>query len=380
MEDFKRYILALSTYVGTIIGVGIFGLPYVAMKFGFWPTILIYFPVLGAVTILIHLLYGEISLKTAEVHRLPGYAKMYLGKGGEAAALISSVISLYGSMLAYLIIGGDFLSAWLVPIFGGNTLAYILIFFFLGSIIIFSDSKAVGRVEFYSLIVLFGAFIFLLIKGLPQINVDNFSGVDWQNGFLPYGIILFSLSGLSVVPEISEMLGKKPKAVKSLLKLGIIIASVVYILFITLAVGISGSETTRDALLGLKPLLGATTVIAVLIFGIMATFTSYLTAGQVVKKILIYDLRFDNFTAWVIACFVPLILYFVGLQDFIKIVSFTGAVSLGVWGIIIFLIHQKLKDTGNDMPSYRIWLPKPLAYILIVLFLIGVAVEVVYLL
>ena len=74
----KRFFQALAILMGHIIGVGIFSLPFIASRVGIW-TMLFYFLILGGITILFELLYGEVILRTREKHRLPGYAEKYLG-------------------------------------------------------------------------------------------------------------------------------------------------------------------------------------------------------------------------------------------------------------------------------------------------------------
>jgi len=49
--------------VGTTIGAGIFGLPYVASKSGFLLTSVLII-VLGFITLLVNLMYGEVTLRT----------------------------------------------------------------------------------------------------------------------------------------------------------------------------------------------------------------------------------------------------------------------------------------------------------------------------
>jgi len=101
----KQFVYALATFVGTVIGVGLFGLPYVALKVGF-AVVLFYFIFIGIVTALVLLIYGEIILRTEGVHRLPGYAEKYLGIWGKRVAFLSIVLTLVGALLAYLIVGG----------------------------------------------------------------------------------------------------------------------------------------------------------------------------------------------------------------------------------------------------------------------------------
>ena len=70
-----KIIYAIATLSGTIIGAGLFALPYITLKVGFW-MILAYFLLLGGVVILIHLFFGELALKTPDFKRLPGFAKI----------------------------------------------------------------------------------------------------------------------------------------------------------------------------------------------------------------------------------------------------------------------------------------------------------------
>jgi len=113
----KKIIYSIATLSGTIIGVGLFALPYITLKVGFW-VMLGYFLVLGTLVILVHLFFGELALKTPDYKRLPGFAKIYLGNWGERIAYISAILGIFGAILAYLIVGGEFLTELLSPIFG----------------------------------------------------------------------------------------------------------------------------------------------------------------------------------------------------------------------------------------------------------------------
>lgn len=104
-----KLIYAIATLSGTIIGVGLFALPYITLKVGFW-VMLCYFLVLGALVILIHSFFGELALKTPDFKRLPGFAKFHLGNWGERIALISTILGIFGAILAYLIVGGGVLN------------------------------------------------------------------------------------------------------------------------------------------------------------------------------------------------------------------------------------------------------------------------------
>jgi len=372
----KQYLYALAVFSGTIIGVGLFGLPYVASKAGF-VTVLFYFIFVTIILLITQLALGEVCLRTKESHRLPGYAGIYLGKKWKKISVVSNSIGLFGANLAYIIVGGGFLYNLLNPMFGGPEIAYILIFFFSGALITYLGSKTIAKSEFFSLLLFFSVLIFLLIKGFNQVDYSNFLTFDYHYFFMPYGVILFSLAGMSVIPEAREILKEKGKMLKSVIGVGIFIPIITYLTFIFLVLGISGGQTTEDALTGLKLVLGNNVIIPGFIFGIITTFTSYLTISLTLKKVFWYDLKFSHFNSWAIATFIPIVLYIVGIKDFIKIVSFTGAVTLGIDVITTFLIYLKAKKNSQRIPEYKINLPKIIVYSLIILFLIGVAGELI---
>lgn len=72
-------IFAISVLSGTIIGVGLFSLPYLILQVG-WFSILLYFVILGSIVTLMHVLFGELILKTPDNIRFPGIANYYWGE------------------------------------------------------------------------------------------------------------------------------------------------------------------------------------------------------------------------------------------------------------------------------------------------------------
>lgn len=369
----KNFVLSLSIFCGTVIGVGIFGLPYITAEVGFMP-ILIYFGLLGLVIMVIQLMYGEVCLRTKTEHRLPGYVEIYLGKKFKLIPIISNSAGLLGANLAYIIVGGTFLADLLIPFFGGDIFTYQMIFFSVGAFIIYLGSGMIARSEFISLTLFFLVLTFIGYQSRTEIDIYNFleNNLSLKNVILPYGVILFSLSGMSVIPETREVLKTNLSRLKNVIILGTIIPIITYLAFIIIVVGVSGKQTSTDALSGLIPFLGQDILIAGFLFGIITTFTSYLTLGVTIKKILWYDLRISHLISSVVAIFTPLIFLLLGFNDFLTVIAFVGAVTLGVDVILIALIYLKSQKTGNRMPEYQALVPKTALYFLITLFLIGI--------
>ena len=63
----KDKILAISVLSGTIIGAGVFALPYVFARTGFWLG-LVYLAVFGLVYFFVHLMYAELLRKYGGRH------------------------------------------------------------------------------------------------------------------------------------------------------------------------------------------------------------------------------------------------------------------------------------------------------------------------
>jgi len=365
-------VYAITTLAGTIIGVGLFSLPYITLKVGF-EVILIYFIVLGCAVTLVHLFLGELALKTADFKRLPSFSKIYLGKWGERISYVSNIFGSFGALLAYLIVGGEFLTELFSPYFGGNTFFYTIVYFIAGAILIFLGTKFIAKIEFWGLIFFLVILTVLFFISKDIININNLflgsfsSKKNFSDLFLPYGVILFSLWGAALIPEIEEMLFPRKRFLKWVIPISIIIPAIVYLFFIYVVLGVSGEKTTESALGGLKNILGNGIVNLALFFGILTTFTSFIAIGLTLKKIFWYDLNIKKFFSWTITCFIPLFLYIIGFKNFINVISAVGGIMLSVDGILILLMYNKIRPDR-----------KFIVYPLILLFLLGIIYSIIY--
>lgn len=365
---FKDYIYPIAVFSGGMVGVGFLSLPYIALQTGIW-LMLLYFLVLTALIVAINLIFCQISLKTPDFKRFPGFVGHYLGKWAEIFAMVSTIFAVFGILLVYLIVGGQFLTTALGPIFSGSILTYVLIYFLIVSIIIYFDIKVIARVEFWIITLLFLSLFFIFIESFSHIKLSNIfvaGSRGFDNFFLPYGPMLFALWGIGLIPEVEEMIRGKKKRLKTIVTISTIIVSVFYLLFIFLILGITGKQTDQTALTGLRNFLPNTLVLISLLIGALATFTAFITQGIIFKKTLIFDLKIKHWQAFVMTCCPPLILFLIGLKSFIPLISITGGVLLGIDGILILLMYKKIG--GKNIIIY------PLSLV----FLLGVIYETVY--
>jgi tyrosine-specific transport protein len=377
-EERKKFFYSVSTIIGTMIGVGIFGIPYVLSKAGFRIGIF-YFLILGFMVVLVNLFYGEIILRTKEPHRLVGYAEKYLGKWGKGIVTFSQIFGFYGALLAYIIIGGQFLFFLIFPVLGGTDLIYTLIFFGVNAFVILVGLRLIAEAEFIMNIFLFLTFIIILLFAFPAISVKNFLTIDLGYFFLPYGVILFALGSLSAIPEAHEILKGDSTKFKKIIKWGTIIPIIVTFLFALAIVGVLGKDVTQEALGGLKGVLGDKFFAFGIFFGLLAVVTSFLILGLNLKKVFWYDWKINKYLAWFLTCFIPLGIFLWGGRDFIKVISITGGVLGGLDGLIVALIYLKAKKKGDRSPEYSLSVPKFLPFLLMLIFGLGILYELYYL-
>lgn len=365
---FKDYIYPIAVFSGGMIGVGFLSLPYIALKSGIWLTIG-YLVILTALIVAINLIFCQISLKTPDFKRFPGFVGHYLGSRAEFLAMLLTVVGTFGVLLVYLLVGGQFLASVFHPIFSGSQLTYVFVYFIIVSVVIYFDIKIISKVEFWVIILLFFSLFLVYVEGFLHIKLSNIlllNQASSANFFLPYGPLLFALWGIGLIPEIEEMIVGKKKNLKKIITISTIIISVFYLLFILLILGITGKQTDQTALTGLVNFLGSGIVTISLLVGALATIMAFIASGIIFKKTLMYDLGIKHWQAFVMTCSIPMILFLLGMKSFIPLLSLIGGVLLGIDGILILMMYKKIG--GKNIVIY------PLSLV----FLLGTIYEIIY--
>jgi len=372
-----KFGMATATLIGTIVGAGVLGIPYVIAKSGFvYGSLLIL--VVGAAFLFFNLFVGEIVLRTKGKHQLTGYMEKYLGKWGKNLMMFSMVFGIYGALTAYLIGEGQVLK----QILGGPAWIYTLIFFVIVSVIIYRGVKAAGKVELVMIALLVVIVILIGALSYDKINISNLSTFNPAFFFLPYGVILFAFIGTASVPEMSEQLENEKKKLKKALVWGSTIPVFLYILFSFIIISIVGlgnfellQPNERIATVALSVYANPTLGLFANIFAIFTMFTTFLTLGVALKEMYEYDYHLNKFLAFALTMFLPLGLALSGFTTFIATLGITGAVAGGVDGILVVLAYWKAKKFGNRKPEYSMRVPKIVGYVLILMFGVGIAYQ-----
>lgn len=380
-RNFKYYLFASTILAGTILGAGIFSLPYVFSQAGF---LLGFFFLIFTcfLTTLTHLLYGESLLRTEKECRFPGLAKIYLGKFGFYLVSATSFISLVGVLLAYLILGGEFSRNFSQIIHRPLGFSQgVLIFWLIGSLGIISGIRLISWGETFGLFLMLILIFLFFFLGLPRLDLFSLGEINLKHLLLPYGVLLFALSGGSAVPEIFNYFKKNqisPQEInfKKPIIYGSILPAFLYLFFVLGVFGILGEEISSvdivPDLIKISPSLG----IIIDLLGLILILTSYFIVGLGIRNIMFFDWKINNFLSWFSPIFLPLIFYFLGITNFLRIISFLGAGILGVESVLNLFIHWIAQKKGQLPPPFQIRIPFGFRLILMAFFILGAGLEI----
>ncbi|MDD4878699.1 MAG: aromatic amino acid transport family protein [Candidatus Nanoarchaeia archaeon] len=357
----KNLVAAVATMIGMIIGAGVLGIPYAVAKSGFLIGAA-HIIVLGLALLIINLYVGEISLLTEGRHQLTRYAEKYLGKKGKHLMLAAMAVGIYGALTAYLIGEG----ASLGELFGINPFIAMIIFFVIISYFIFRDINIIKNAEIFLNAFRFIAIAALLLFVFAAFRFENISYIDRGNLLFPYGIVFFALMGAAAIPEMRDMLKNDKKLLKKAIILGSLIPVCFYLVFSLAFVGAFGANVSEIATSGMS--LHKYIAVFGNIFAIISMAAAFLVLGLALKWVFRYDYGVNRHIAFLLACGVPLALVLLGVSGFAKVIAITGAVAGGVEGIIIVLMHRKVKGKAE----YNIKSPLVVDILHISLFIAGI--------
>lgn len=372
----RKFLRATALLVGTMVGVGIFGIPFAFAKAGFWLGAA-WLLGLTALTMLYNLMFAELTLRTQGVHHMAGYANIYLGPWARRLTFFALVLSGYGTLLAYMIIVGGFLHNVLSQYIAINPDLYGVIFAGVWSLVVFARLRTVASVDLFMMCA-FGAVILLVfIFGIPNINPVNLQGVIWDFWFLPYGVIMFALAGANTIPLQRQLLAGRERILRPAIMTAVALVGILYLVFAFTVVGISGDITTPDALGGLFGFLGSGVILLGSVFGIMTISTSFLMMSEALYETFHIDYRVRPLWAWALVIGPPMLFFWSGLRNFIDVIGLVGAVAVGILSIIVLLAYLRGRSYRLREPEFTVPVPGFVVWMIVALFAAGIVYTVV---
>ncbi|MFH1789995.1 MAG: aromatic amino acid transport family protein [bacterium] len=357
----------VSLIVGLTIGAGVLGVPYAIAQVGMVIGI-IYIIGLGILMIGLNLMIGEITVRTRGNLQMVGLARKYLGSIGEVAMTVLKYVSAAGVMVVYIIGEGQILSS----LFNGSAYAWSLIFFFLGTLLILIGMKTIKTVDFFLSLGILLIVVLIAVVSAPYLTIVNYKYFDLANLFLPYGVILFAYHGAPAVIEAHSILANRNATFKLTIIISGIISIVTYCLFAFVVLGATGINTTEIATIGLGKAIGPSMLIFGNVFAILAMATSYLTMGQSMRDSLAWDYKIPGKIAALMTCMVPLVIFLLGLKQFILAINIVGGVFISLEMLMVILIYWRAKHLGDLRPSqYHLHHVLLLAVLLVIALALG---------
>jgi hypothetical protein len=358
-------IASAGILASLIVGAGMFSLPSIFVRSGLIYGLL----ALGFFTWVSASLssrYAEVIDEGGSDKRFAGYAKKHFGKKGYLLGLLFTLGGIAISLSIYLSLAPSFFS--LIFPFMPETVS-VFLFWTFGTMIAFLGTKrgsSTSLLVFSLMMVAIALFaVFALFKGDAS-NITSASLFEPRNLFLPFGPLLFSLSGRSALSAIRERYGEKEYSLtrfKKAIKLGAVIPALIYIVFILMVIALSGGGVTSDAVTGLT-FLPTWALVAMGILGILTIIDSYALIGLEFAGVLSRDAKMPKQLAYGLFAIIPLVIYFLISGDFLTLVGVGGGIFLAAESIMVVLMRRKISGARlSDL-------------VLAVVFLIGIIYQI----
>ncbi len=367
MED-KRGVLwrGARPLIGTAVGVGIFGLPYVFSEAGFIFG-LIELLIISALSLLSFYIYADLLAANKGHVRFVAVVSNQLGPLGRLMGTVAYYGSLWGAMLAYIIVGGQLLLNILQPLIAGDVLIFQVSFWLVASACMIGGSLFVQRLQSVLIPIFFVMIVALSLFALPHFNLDYLTVIEPTNMLLPFGALIFAFSGFSAVPECREALGRHKSKLRSSLLLGVALISITYVLFSLAVVSMTGPFTSMQAVDGIRLATGPWMSMFVSVIGLCTVFTAFVSVGNALMNSFIYDYRGRYLCSWGLTVVLPLAAFLIGARDFIDVIGTTGGLLGGLGGVVLLVAYERARLTAQ-LPKRSLTVPSGLVALSFILF------------
>lgn len=346
----NRYFIASTVLLaGIIIGAGIFSLPYFAIQLGL-ASLILYLIFFAIVYTIVYFMYSDVVRSEEGRHRFAYFSKKFLPKGISSLAPWVVLASMVFALTIYIILAPSFASL----LIGQDLGVYFVLFFWLvGSVFIFGKIVWIEIAEVLGILSILAivAVVFLSSFSMPLMNADYFRAINPSLFLMPFGAVIFAFAGRPAIAKMVEIWREAKKAGKPFSLKGSIIAgtflpAVIYFFFVIgiLKLGPTVTPEGLDSIVFLSP-----AITALLGFmGIITLWTSYFIVGLNVKEILEFDLKMPKPATGLFVVILPILLYFLGVRNFILALSIAGGLfaALEVF-FIVFMWNKASRKAGR---------------------------------
>lgn len=353
-----NFIESILIIISTIIGLGVFVLPYAFVHSGFY--FWVWFLLVVMSFFLLHLIYSEIIFQVKEKHNLPGLAGKILG---EKFKKYVWVLDFFGTQLvfwAYLLA----IPAIINSFFAINPLLIKIFIALFVILIIFLKINPFAKVESTLAVLLLLLFIFLISIFLPQVDFKNIQAASF-NPFISYGVLIFAFTGYSSLQIVYDLIGENKKKMLAINLIALFLISLIYLLFTIAIVGIVGENISPETFSSLKNRVDIKILTLAGILAFLNIFTTFIALAFYLKRGLNVDFGLSESKSWVLTSLPILCFIFLNLENLAKLISAIGSLFIGLNLIIVLLCYLKLKEKKY----FKI--PNALVYLMLIFYVVG---------
>ncbi|WP_346765842.1 aromatic amino acid transport family protein [Thermococcus sp. MV5] len=336
---------ALALAIGTQVGAGVLGLPYAARKIGLIPSVALMFLV-ASIMYITALFVLELSAKNGG-KQMSTLAREILGRPGGVLMFASISLMSYGALLAYIAGGGSVFA----NLFGISEEMGALVFWAFASFIIYRGLEMSGKSELILSGVLLALFVVVAIMAIPHTKVENAFYMGSEGIVTLFGVAIFAFGCHTIVPDIYKGLRSYEEAKKVLL-LAFLVPAIVYSLFVASFLLVFGENTPQIATQALEQLYGRIGMLVGSLIPIFAILTSYIGLGLAQLDNMEEYLKMNRKSAWIITVFPPLILYMVGIRDFVEVLGAAGStgdlMAFIIMPIVLYITYKLKPEFLRD--------------------------------
>lgn len=339
---------AARPLIGTMIGVGILGLPYAVAQVGI-AVGMIELALVALVSYLVLRLYGDLVMLRGGKARFIQVIGRELGHLGTGIAAIAYIGAAFGALLAYIIFGGQFLRVLTFSFVPMTITTASVVFFIIGSFFTIGGTLFVARAQKFLIPLFIGLVALLMTVAVPHMTAAHFFAVTSGDFSIPLGMMLFAFHGMSALPEMRDILGRRSSLLPKSIGRATVVVALVYAVFSIGILGVTGAATTENAILGLST-IGKSLVLLASGIALLTTFNAYTNVATQLTNTFLYDLRMRFVAAWFLTATVPFVLFLAGAQHISSVLSVTGGV-LGSLTAIMMLIAYERARVSADLPK-----------------------------
>lgn len=330
------FVESIMLVAGAGIGTGILTIPYAISKIGAFGTITALVAAY-AVSAVMYLIIADLTRNSAKPEDLLAILDEHLfsGKGKKTlnmAFLILLVLLLLENLVVYILCASHVLT----DLLGMSDTAAKILFYTLASLVIFFGIKGMGVGEKFSMILIGGAVLVLMVLSCLDVK----GSLDFSFGapdvvFAVYGLFMFAFSAIFSIIQVCNHLEKKEQTGKAVIG-GLTLNAWITAAF-TAAVILGSDTVTEIATIGLSSGIGIPFVrVLCSVLVLFAMFTSFWSSGFAFADVVRGQFGLPTRISWFIATFPALLIAAflpLGVLDYVQI----GAGALSIILVIVVL-------------------------------------------